>query len=42
MTFHLKSTERERERGGVGGVSCSSVVRTFAHGAMGRRTDPSW
>ena len=21
---------------------CSSVVRTFAHGAMGRRIDPSW
>ena len=24
------------------GMSCSSVVRTFAHGAMGRRIDPSW
>ena len=21
---------------------CSSVVRVFAHGAMGRRIDPSW
>ena len=21
---------------------CSSVVRLFAHGAMGRRIDPSW
>ena len=21
---------------------CSSVVRAFAHGAMGRRIDPSW
>ena len=21
---------------------CSSVVRTLAHGAMGRRIDPSW
>ena len=21
---------------------CSSVVRTFAHGAMGRRVNPSW
>ena len=21
---------------------CSSVVRAFAHGAMGRRVDPSW
>ena len=24
------------------GVRCSSVVRTFAHGAMGRRIDTSW
>ena len=24
------------------GASCSSVVRAFAHGAMGRRIDPSW
>ena len=24
------------------GARCSSVVRTFAHGAMGRRVDPSW
>ena len=23
------------------GVRCSSVVRAFAHGAMGRRIDPS-
>ena len=23
-------------------VRCSSVVRAFAHGAMGRRIDPSW
>ena len=26
----------------VGGVRCSSVVRAFAHGAMGRRINPSW
>ena len=26
----------------VKGVRCSSVVRAFAHGAMGRRIDPSW
>ena len=25
-----------------GGARCSSVVRAFAHGAMGRRIDPSW
>ena len=24
------------------GAICSSVVRAFAHGAMGRRIDPSW
>ena len=24
------------------GARCSSVVRVFAHGAMGRRIDPSW
>ena len=26
----------------AGGARCSSVVRVFAHGAMGRRIDPSW
>ena len=26
----------------LGGARCSSVVRAFAHGAMGRRIDPSW
>ena len=26
----------------VSGARCSSVVRAFAHGAMGRRIDPSW
>ena len=25
-----------------GGARCSSVVRAFAHGTMGRRIDPSW
>ena len=24
------------------GASCSSVVRAFAHRAMGRRIDPPW
>ena len=24
------------------GARCSAVVRGFAHGAMGRRIDPSW
>ena len=27
---------------GGGGSRCSSVVRAFAHGAMGHRIDPSW
>ena len=31
--------ERHRERDGA---RCSSVVRAFAHGAMGRRVNPSW
>ena len=26
----------------VVGARCSSVVKAFAHGAMGRRIDPSW
>ena len=26
----------------IQGSRCSSVVRAFAHGAMGRRIDPSW
>ena len=26
----------------VCGARCSSVVRAFAHGAMGFRIDPSW
>ena len=25
-----------------GGARCSSVVRAFAHGAMGRWIDPPW
>ena len=24
------------------GARCSSVVRAFAHGVMGRQIDPSW
>ena len=26
----------------VSGARCSSMVRAFAHGAMGRWIDPSW
>ena len=29
-------------RPNLAGARCSSVVRAFAHGAMGRRIDPSW
>ena len=29
----MRSVEQQR---------CSSVVRVFAHGAMGHRIDPSW
>ena len=32
----------EREIAQFHPVRCSSVVRAFAHGAMGRRIDPSW
>ena len=28
--------------GKTDGARCSSVVRAFAHGAMGRRIDPLW
>ena len=34
--FEICSTTRSS------GARCSSVVRAFAHGAMGRRIDPSW
>ena len=33
-----KDVSHWRERG----ARCSSVVRAFTHGAMGRRIDPSW
>ena len=26
----------------IEGARCSSMVRAFAHGAMGHRIDPSW
>ena len=31
-----------QRRVSVAEARCSSVVRAFAHGAMGRRIDPSW
>ena len=34
-------TTSERSHHGEG-ARCSSVVRAFAHGAMGRRIDPLW
>ena len=39
------TNEAEREKlfhSLVRGARCSSVVRAFAHGAMGRQIDPSW
>ena len=43
----LSYTVNEHARGlrwesNIVGARCSSVVRVFAHGAMGRRIDPSW
>ena len=35
-------TARLLALGTLPGARCSSVVRAFAHGAMGRRIDPSW
>ena len=35
-------TQRAKNLSEMIGVRCSSVVRAFAHGAMGRRIDPSW
>ena len=37
INFHLWSLKLAFD-----GARCSSVVRAFAHGAMGRRIDPSW
>ena len=37
MTLKMKSNCQH-----YWGARCSSVVRAFAHGAMGRRIDPSW
>ena len=35
MGFNLRPTAHK-------GARCSSVVRAFAHRAMGRQIDPSW
>ena len=37
-TFLLPAALAVRKKG----VRSSSMVRAFAHGAMGRRIDPSW
>ena len=34
--------ETWRQTSKANGARCSSMVRAFAHGAMGRRIDPSW
>ena len=36
VIYQLLTVERDQ------GARCSSVVRAFAHGAMGCRIDPSW
>ena len=41
------SSHKNKKRAGFvihlsAGARCSSVVRAFAHGAIGRRIDPSW
>ena len=38
----LLMVKRSPCSGGSGGARSSSVVRAFAHVAMGRRIDPSW
>ena len=38
----LPSRVMKRQTLLLSGARCSSVVRVFAHGAMGRRIDPSW
>ena len=47
--FLCRDKERHVSRGAMGGSSdrsqgatCSSVVRAFAHVAIGRRINPSW
>ena len=45
MALHLPIESLKSRSGCVcvgGGSRCSSVVRAFAHGTMGRRIDPSW
>ena len=42
--MHANAHSRNRMEGNVlfnDGARCSSVVRAFAHGPMGRRIDPS-
>ena len=42
---HLLSAQEEASVSSmpsVRGARCSSVVRAFAHGTMGRQIDPSW
>ena len=39
---HIKYPLLLIENSSYRGARCSSVVRSFTHGAMGRRIDPSW
>ena len=38
----IRLTDQDIDFSCLGGARCSSVVRAFAHGAMGHRIDPSW
>ena len=38
----LRAISQRGGHDGPEGARCSSVVTAFAHGAMGRRIDPSW
>ena len=42
VNLRQRQTSGYREGSNKTGARCSSVVRVFAHGAMGRRIDPSW
>ena len=39
---HSDTRADRLQAGSTVGARCSSVVRAFARGAMGRRIDPSW
>ena len=42
MSHHYMQVSWAESALKIQGARCRSVVRAFAHGAMGRRIDPSW